>query len=58
VKDSKGLVVEAAASSWEAKALMLLSVSMVNVILNLLCSALFAVMTWITLKGSESKVIS
>src|SRR5580658_10037927 len=45
VKDSTGLVVEAAASSAVANALMLLSVSMVNVILDLLYSAVSAVMT-------------
>ena len=35
--------------------LMLLSVSMVNVILNLLYSAVFAVNTWITPKCLKSK---
>jgi hypothetical protein len=41
-----------------ANALMLLSVSMVNVILNLLCSALFAVNTWIARKCFKRKALT
>jgi hypothetical protein len=53
------VVVDAAASSWVANAVMLFCSSIVKVVMIvLLCSALFAVMTWITLKGSESKAIS
>jgi len=37
VKSSKGLVVEAAASSWVPNTLMLFSTSIVKIILNLLC---------------------
>jgi len=47
--------VEAAPSSAVANALILFSVSMVNVILYLLCSVLFAVNPWITPKCLKSK---
>ena len=57
-KDSRGLVVEAAASSAVANTLTLLSASIVNVvIIFLLCSALFAVNTWITPVAPTSKRI-
>lgn len=50
LKLSKGVVVAAAASSGVPCAVMLFSLSMVNVMLNLLCAALGAVITWITPK--------
>jgi hypothetical protein len=56
LKLSKGVAV-AAASSAVPCAVMLLSLSMVNVILNLLGSALFAVITWITPNCLKGKAI-
>src|SRR5579862_881559 len=57
MKLSKGVAVAAAASSGVPCAVMLLSLSMVNVILDLLFSALFAVITWITPNCLKGKAI-
>jgi len=56
LKLSNGVVVAAAAASGVACAVMLFSESIVNVMVNLLfCSALFAVITWITPKCLKGK---
>jgi hypothetical protein len=57
LKESKGVAVAAAASSWLENAVMLFCSSIVNVILILLGAALCAVITSITLFGSEGKAI-
>ena len=57
MKVSKGVALLAAASSGVACAVMLFSASIVNVIVNLLGAALCAVITSITLFGSEGKAI-
>ena len=57
LKLSNGVAVAAAASSGVACAVMLFSVSMVNVIVNLLCSALLAVITSITRNCLKRKAI-
>src|ERR1039457_854437 len=57
-KVSNGVVVVAAASSGVACAVMLLSVSMVNVVIVIvLCAARCAVHTWITPQGWKCKAI-
>src|SRR5674476_587283 len=57
-KESKGVVVVAAASSWVPNAVMLLSESIVNVFMSFLLGAtLCAVTTWITPKCLKSKAI-
>jgi hypothetical protein len=57
VKNSKAVVIVAVASSWAPNTLMLFSVSMVKIILNLLCSALSAVMTSIPPNRLNGKAI-
>jgi hypothetical protein len=58
LKLSKGVVIVAAASSGVACAVMWLSVSIVKVVIFVvLCSARFAVNTWITPHGWKGKAI-
>src|ERR1022692_3591271 len=57
LKLSNGVAFVAAASSGVPCAVMLFSLSMVNVILNLLFAARCAVITWITRNHLKSKAI-